>query len=81
MIVAQYKLPMEKAELLPTQNFQLHPAAKVLHYAQEIFEGLKAFNRNGEICLFRPEDNIRRMTRSAESWPCLPTLKKIFLNP
>jgi branched-chain amino acid aminotransferase len=55
--------------------FQLDPAAAVLHYAQEIFEGLKAYRwRNGEIALFRPFENARRFMRSAErmSMPALP---------
>lgn len=51
----------------PTENFSLHPAAKVLHYGQEIFEGLKAFRRqDGSTTLFRPRENVRRMSRSAE---------------
>ncbi len=42
-------------------------SAKVLHYAQEIFEGLKAYKQNdGSVALFRPQANIRRMTESAK---------------
>jgi len=45
--------------------FSLDPAALVLHYAQEIFEGLKAFRRSdGEIALFRPRDNFERFNHS-----------------
>ncbi|MEM8660084.1 MAG: branched-chain amino acid aminotransferase [Pseudomonadota bacterium] len=45
----------------------LHPAAAVLHYGQEIFEGLKAYRRaDGEINLFRPEANFDRFNRSAK---------------
>ncbi|WP_244871059.1 branched-chain amino acid aminotransferase [Catellatospora sp. IY07-71] len=44
----------------------LHPAAAVLHYAQEIFEGLKAFRHaDGSIWLFRPDLNARRFAHSA----------------
>jgi branched-chain amino acid aminotransferase len=44
----------------------LHPAALVLHYAQSIFEGLKAYKTpDGSIALFRPEMNARRMRHSA----------------
>lgn len=47
-------------------NLTLHPAASVLHYGQEIFEGLKAYRRpDGGINLFRPEQNVRRFNRSA----------------
>jgi len=81
MIVAHYKNSQwQKSEIIPTQNFQLHPAAKVLHYAQEIFEGLKAFNRKGEICLFRPHDNIRRMSISAEIMAMPPYPEEDFLE-
>ncbi|WP_031465860.1 branched-chain amino acid aminotransferase [Sciscionella sediminilitoris] len=46
--------------------FSLHPAAGVLHYAQEIFEGLKAYrHEDGGIRLFRPWRNARRFTDSA----------------
>ena len=47
--------------------FSIEPSAMVLHYAQEIFEGLKAYRRaDGRVQLFRPWDNIRRMNNSAE---------------
>jgi branched-chain amino acid aminotransferase len=45
---------------------QLSPAAAVLHYAQEIFEGLKAYRHaDGSVWSFRPEVNARRFARSA----------------
>ncbi len=44
----------------------LDPAAAVLHYAQEIFEGLKAYRwADGSVWLFRPEANAERFNRSA----------------
>lgn len=46
---------------------QLDPASAVLHYAQEIFEGLKAYaHPDGSVWSFRPEANARRFARSAE---------------
>ena len=46
--------------------FALDPAAAVLHYAQEIFEGLKAYRtRDGGVALFRPRENARRFVSSA----------------
>ncbi|MDR0417373.1 MAG: branched-chain amino acid aminotransferase [Propionibacteriaceae bacterium] len=57
------------------QAFALPPGAAVLHYAQEIFEGLKAYRRDdGSIWLFRPELNAQRLNRSAERMdlPVLP---------
>ncbi|WP_460070378.1 branched-chain amino acid aminotransferase [Streptomyces sp. YKOK-I1] len=50
----------------PLEPFTLHPGAAVLHYAQEIFEGLKAYRHaDGSVWLFRPEANARRFARSA----------------
>src|SRR5262245_5500735 len=46
--------------------FSLDPAAAVLHYAQEIFEGMKAYRAaDGGVTLFRPEANARRFRDSA----------------
>jgi branched-chain amino acid aminotransferase len=59
----------------PLEPFSLHPSVAVLHYAQEIFEGLKAYRHaDGSVWLFRPEANARRFQRSARrmSLPELP---------
>ncbi|MFJ9691587.1 branched-chain amino acid aminotransferase [Kitasatospora sp. NPDC101183] len=59
----------------PLAPFSLHPSAAVLHYGQEIFEGLKAYRHaDGSVWLFRPEFNARRFARSAErlALPQLP---------
>lgn len=62
------------ARIVPFGNISLHPASTVLHYGAEIFEGLKAYRTaDGNVQLFRPMENIRRMNRSAERM-CLPTL-------
>jgi branched-chain amino acid aminotransferase len=60
----------------PYGPISLDPAAAVLHYAQEIFEGLKAYRHaDGSIWSFRPEANAERMQRSARrmALPELPT--------
>ena len=60
----------------PYGPIALDPAAAVLHYAQEIFEGLKAYRHaDGSIWSFRPEANAARMQRSARrlALPELPT--------
>lgn len=50
----------------PLRNFSLHPATLVLHYAQTIFEGLKAFRQaDGSVRVFRPDMNARRFDLSA----------------
>src|SRR6476646_2585389 len=43
----------------------MDPATAVLHYAQEIFEGLKAYRTAGGVTLFRPDANARRFRESA----------------
>ncbi|WP_327179292.1 branched-chain amino acid aminotransferase [Streptomyces sp. NBC_01335] len=50
----------------PLEPFSMHPSTAVLHYAQEIFEGLKAYRHaDGSVWLFRPDANARRFARSA----------------
>lgn len=54
------------ARVEPYGPLQVDPASSVLHYAQEIFEGLKAYrHQDDSIWLFRPQENARRMQRSA----------------
>ncbi|XP_059112325.1 branched-chain-amino-acid aminotransferase, cytosolic isoform X1 [Peromyscus eremicus] len=56
----------EKPHIKPFENLSIHPAASVLHYGVELFEGLKAFRGvDNKIRLFRPELNMKRMCRSA----------------
>src|SRR5579862_6459536 len=45
----------------PLEPFSLHPASLVFHYAQTVFEGLKAFRQDdGTVAVFRPDMNARR---------------------
>jgi branched-chain amino acid aminotransferase len=63
------------ARVTPYAPLALDPATAVLHYAQEIFEGLKAYRHpDGSVWTFRPEENAARMVRSAQrlSLPVLP---------
>ena len=49
----------------PYRPLSLDPASMVLHYGQEVFEGLKAYRASdGRVLLFRPLENIRRLNRS-----------------
>jgi branched-chain amino acid aminotransferase len=62
-------------------NFPLDPAAAVLHYAQEIFEGLKAYRRDdGGLNLFRPDANARRFWNSAERMAMAPLPEAVFIE-
>lgn len=45
----------------------LEPSSTVLHYAQTLFEGMKAYrDENGKVTLFRPDMNMKRMKTSAQ---------------
>ncbi len=64
------------AEITARKPLLLDPASAVLHYAQEIFEGLKAYKvADGGLALFRPDANARRFQQSARrlAMPELPT--------
>jgi branched-chain amino acid aminotransferase len=66
----EWKNPVIK----PFENLSLNPATSVIHYGQSIFEGMKAYRGDsGEVLLFRPERNIRRMNVSAERM-CMPPI-------
>ena len=60
----------------PYENLSVDPAAKVLHYAQTIFEGMKAYCNQAEtLSLFRPLHNFERFNKSANRM-CMPELPK-----
>lgn len=73
MYVARYAQGAWQAPaIVPFSDFSLSPANPALHYGQAIFEGMKAYkNAAGEITLFRPEANLRRLNLSAERL-CMP---------
>lgn len=63
------------------EPLQLHPGAKVLHYAQEIFEGMKAYRTpDGHLNLFRPGSNIERFNRSAQRVLMPPIDPDLFMR-
>ncbi len=68
--------------IIPYGNFSLDPAAKVLHYGQEIFEGMKAY-KNGEddsVHMFRPDMNVARFNISCERM-CMPQVDpQLFMD-
>ncbi|SEJ94992.1 branched-chain amino acid aminotransferase [Sphingobium sp. AP50] len=69
------------AQLMPRGPFQIDPAASVLHYAQEIFEGMKAYRgTDGRIRMFRPQENARRFNQSAMRMAMPEIPEDIFLD-
>jgi branched-chain amino acid aminotransferase len=71
----------QDAQLRAREAISLDPAAAVLHYGQEIFEGLKAYRRDdGSIALFRPEQNARRFNASAARMAMPEIPEELFLG-
>ena len=67
MLVCDYKNgAWQTPEIVPYQNLEIAPSARVFHYGQAIFEGMKAYkDDNGGIWLFRPEENFKRFNVSS----------------
>lgn len=83
MVTAQWNAAQgwHDAVLTDRKPFQIDPAAAVLHYAQEIFEGLKAYRMaDGAAALFRPELNARRFIASAERLAMAPVPEGLFIG-
>jgi len=82
MLVADYiDGQWQTPKIMPYQALPYEPSAKVFHYGQAIFEGMKAYkDQNGNAFLFRPEDNFERMNNSAQrlGMPAIP--KEYFVN-
>jgi branched-chain amino acid aminotransferase len=70
-----------EARIQPYAPLVLDPACLVFHYAQEIFEGLKAYKwADGRIALFRPEMNARRFNQSADRMCMAEIPEELFLK-
>ncbi len=68
-------------QLKPVDKLSLHPAAIVFHYGQAIFEGMKAYlGPEGTPLLFRPEENARRMIKSAHRLDLPEIPEELFLQ-
>lgn len=74
MFVSDYKDgKWDDGKIMPYGPMQIEPTNCTLHYGQSIFEGMKAFpNKQGNINLFRPYMNARRLNRSARR-VCIPS--------
>jgi len=69
-----------EAQVRAREPFRIDPAAAVLHYAQEIFEGMKAYRLpDGNFSLFRPEENARRLNASAARMAMPEIPEELFL--
>ncbi|MCC5936416.1 MAG: branched-chain amino acid aminotransferase [Lunatimonas sp.] len=65
----------------PYAPLTLNPANATLHYGQSVFEGLKAYkNEAGEVLVFRPDANLRRLNESAKRM-CIPEVpEELFME-
>jgi branched-chain amino acid aminotransferase len=82
MLVADYEDGQWKSvRIVPYGPIELMPAISALHYGQAIFEGMKAYkNSNGEIYLFRPQENFKRFNLSSDRMCMPPVPKEIFID-
>ena len=65
----------------PYAPFLLDPSAKVFHYGQAIFEGMKAYkDESDDVWLFRPEENMHRFNKSAKRMAMPEVPEDIFMN-
>jgi len=68
-------------ELSTDENLTIHMASPCLHYGQEAFEGLKAFEtKDGRIVVFRPQANAQRLQRSSSRIYIPEVPEEIFME-
>ncbi len=82
MYVAEYADgKWQKASIMPYGDVPLNYAMSALHYGQAIFEGMKAYKTDkGEVSLFRPLENLKRMNKSAIRMAMPEVPEEIFMN-
>lgn len=68
------------ARIVPYEPIAMDPASMVLHYAQETFEGLKAYKNGDKILMFRPEMNAKRMIKSNERLCMAEVSEEMFIE-
>ena len=65
------------ARIIPYGSISYEPAIMVFHYGQAIFEGLKAYKKDSEVVLFRPDENFKRLNNSCDAL-CIPRIDESF---
>ena len=71
----------QKPIITPYAPFLLDPSAKVFHYGQAIFEGMKAFKDNqDDVWLFRPDENFNRFNKSAKRMAMPEVPEDVFMG-
>ena len=82
MFISEYKNgEWSSGEIKPYENISISPSARVLHYGQAIFEGMKCFkSEQDELFLFRPEENFKRFNKSSVRLAIPEIDQNIFFN-
>ncbi len=71
----------QKPQIKPYEPFLLDPSAKVFHYGQAIFEGMKAYkDENDDVWFFRPDQNLDRFNKSAVRMAMPEVPEEIFMS-
>ncbi len=71
----------QKPIITPYEPFLIDPSAKVFHYGQAIFEGMKAYKDvNDDVWLFRPDENFKRFNKSAKRMAMPEVPENIFME-
>lgn len=71
----------QRPKIRPYQAMSIDPSARVFHYGQAVFEGMKAYkDENGKVFLFRPEENFKRINKSAARLAIPEFPKEYFFN-
>lgn len=71
----------DEGVLSADETIPMHIAATCLHYGQECFEGLKAFEtKSGDVVVFRPDENAKRIARSCHKIYMEPVPEELFLQ-
>ena len=82
MLICDFKNgAWEKPLIKPYEPFLIDPSAKVFHYGQAIFEGMKAYkDAEDDVWLFRPDENHKRFNHSAKRLAMPEVPEEIFIN-
>ena len=82
MLVCDYENGVwKKPSIEPYAPFMIDPSAKVFHYGQAIFEGMKAFkDENDAVWLFRPDQNYERFNKSAVRMAMPEVPEEVFMG-
>lgn len=82
MFICDYKDgTWQLPKIKPYQSIELDPSARVFHYGQAVFEGMKAFKDDEDVVwLFRPDENFERINKSSKRLAIPEFPKEYFFN-